>query len=60
MNTISTVSDSADRYRELHIEHLKWLQDQYRLRQQSEHKLDLHRAHLARIQRARELDRDLG
>jgi hypothetical protein len=53
-------SNHSERYRELHVAHLDLMQDRYR-----DQRLDATRQATAsdqasRIQRARELDRDLG
>ncbi len=53
-------SNHSERYRELHVAHLDLMQDRYR-----DQRLDATRQAAAsdqasRIQRARELDRDLG
>jgi len=53
-------SDYSERYRELHVAHMALMQDRYR-----DNRLDATRQaiasdHASRIQRARELDRDLG
>lgn len=53
-------SNHSERYHELHVAHLDLMQDRYR-----DQRLDATRQALAsdqasRIQRARELDRDLG
>jgi hypothetical protein len=57
-NTIN--SDYSERYRELHVAHLQLMQDRYR-----DHRLDSTRQalaseHISRIERARELNMDLG
>ena len=53
-------TDYSERYRELHVHHLALLQDRYR-----DQRLDTTRQALAadqqqRIERSRQLDRDLG
>ena len=53
-------SDYSERYRELHVTHMAVMQDRYR-----DQRLDATRQatvsdQASRIQRARELDRDLG
>ena len=58
--TLAVNSDYSERYRELHVAHLSLMQDRYR-----DQRIDTTRQALAsdqasRIQRARELDRDLG
>ena len=58
--TLAVNSDYSERYRELHVAHMALMQDRYR-----DQRLDSTRQALAsdqasRIQRARELDRDLG
>jgi len=58
--TTAVDSDYSERYRELHVAHTSLMQDRYR-----DQRVDATRQALAsdqatRIQRARELDRDLG
>jgi len=58
--TTAVNSDYSERYRELHMVHMSLMQDRYR-----DQRLDSTRQAIAsdqasRIQRARELDRDLG
>ena len=58
--TTAVNSDYSERYRELHVAHLSLMQDRYR-----DQRIDATRQALAsdqasRIQRARDLDRDLG
>jgi hypothetical protein len=58
--TSAVNSDYSERYRELHVAHMALMQDRYR-----DQRLDSTRQAIAsdqasRIQRARELDRDLG
>jgi len=53
-------SDYSQRYRELHVAHLALLQDRYRDQRLDATRQVLASEHADRIQRARELDRDLG
>jgi hypothetical protein len=53
-------SDYSQRYRELHVAHLALLQDRYRDQRLDATRQALASEHQDRIQRARELDRDLG
>ena len=53
-------SDYSQRYRELHVTHLALLQDRYRDQRLDATRQALASEHADRIQRARELDRDLG
>ena len=53
-------SDYSERYRELHVAHLALMQDRYRDQRVDATRQALASDHASRIQRARELDRDLG
>jgi hypothetical protein len=53
-------SDYSERYRELHVAHLALMQDRYRDQRIDATRQALASDHASRIQRARELDRDLG
>ena len=53
-------SDRSERYRELHVAHMDLMQDRYRDQRVDATRQALAAEHADRIQRARELDRDLG
>jgi hypothetical protein len=53
-------SDYSQRYRELHVAHMDLMQDRYRDQRVDATRQALAAEHQDRIQRARELDRDLG
>jgi len=53
-------SDYSERYRELHVAHMALMQDRYRDQRLDATRQALASDHASRIQRARELDRDLG
>ena len=53
-------SDYSQRYRELHVAHLDLLQDRYRDQRLDATRQALASEHADRIQRARELNLDLG
>lgn len=53
-------SDYSERYRELHVAHMALMQDRYRDQRVDATRQALASDHASRIQRARELDRDLG
>lgn len=53
-------SDYSERYRELHVSHQTLMQDRYRDQRLDATRQALASDHAHRIQRARELDRDLG
>lgn len=53
-------SDHSERYRELHVAHMALMQDRYRDQRVDATRQALASEHADRIQRARELDRDLG
>ncbi len=53
-------SDYSERYRELHVAHMGLMQDRYRDQRLDATRQALASDHEHRIQRARELDRDLG
>ena len=53
-------SDYSERYRELHVAHMDLMQDRYRDQRVDATRQALASDHADRIQRARELDRDLG
>ena len=53
-------SDYSERYRELHVAHMSLMQDRYRDQRLDATRQALASDHEHRIQRARELDRDLG
>ena len=53
-------SDYSQRDRELHVAHLALLLDRYRDQRLDSTRQALASDHASRIQRARELDRDLG
>ena len=53
-------SDYSERYRELHVAHMALMQDRYRDQRLDATRQALASDHADRIQRARELDRDLG
>jgi hypothetical protein len=58
--TTAINSDYSERYRELHVAHLSLMQDRYRDQRVDATRQALASDHASRIQRARELDRDLG
>ena len=58
--TLAVNSDYSERYRELHVAHLNLMQDRYRDQRIDTTRQALASDHASRIQRARELDRDLG
>jgi hypothetical protein len=58
--TLAVNSDYSERYRELHVAHLNLMQDRYRDQRIDATRQALASDHASRIQRARELDRDLG
>jgi hypothetical protein len=58
--TSAVNSDYSERYRELHVAHLTLMQDRYRDQRVDATRQALASDHASRIQRARELDRDLG
>lgn len=53
-------SDHSERYRELHVAHMALMQDRYRDQRVDATRQALASDHADRIQRARELDLDLG
>ena len=53
-------SDYSERYRELHVAHMALMQDRYRDQRLDATRQAIASDQAARIQRARELDRDLG
>ena len=53
-------SDYSERDRELHVAHMSLMQDRYRDQRVDATRQALASDHTDRIQRARELDRDLG
>ena len=58
--TAPVSSDHSERYRELHVAHMALMQDRYRDQRVDATRQVLASDHADRIQRARELDRDLG
>jgi hypothetical protein len=58
--TTTVNSDYHERYRELHVAHMSLMQDRYRDQRVDATRQALASDQAARIQRARELDRDLG
>jgi hypothetical protein len=58
--TLAVNSDYSERYRELHVAHMALMQDRYRDQRVDATRQALASDHASRIQRARELDRDLG
>ena len=58
--TTAVNSDYSERYRELHVAHMSLMQDRYRDQRVDATRQALASDHASRIQRARELDRDLG
>jgi hypothetical protein len=52
--------DYSERYRELHVAHMALMQDRYRDQRVDATRQAIASDHASRIQRARELDRDLG
>jgi len=57
---MSINTDYSERYRELHVSHLALLQDRYRDQRLDDTRQILAREHQNRVERARQLDRDLG
>ena len=53
-------SDYSERYRELHVAHLKLLQDRYRDQRLDSTRQALASEHADRVQRAREFNMELG
>lgn len=53
-------SDYSERYRELHVAHMALMQDRYRDQRLDATRQALASDHADRIQRARELDSNLG
>ena len=53
-------SDYSERYRELHVPHMALMQDRYRDQRVDATRQALASEHQYSIERARELDRDLG
>ena len=58
--TTAVNSDYSERYHELHVAHMSLMQDRYRDQRVDATRQALASDHASRIQRARELDRDLG
>ena len=58
--TSAVNSDYSERYRELHVAHMALMQDRYRDQRLDATRQAIASDQAARIQRARELDRDLG
>jgi hypothetical protein len=58
--TTAVNSDYSERYRELHVAHMALMQDRDRDQRVDATRQALASDQAARIQRARELDRDLG
>jgi hypothetical protein len=58
--TTAVNSDYSERYRELHVAHMSLMQNRYRDQRVDATRQALASDHASRIQRARELDRDLG
>ena len=52
--------DYSERYREMHVAHMALMQDRYRDQRVDATRQALASDQASRIQRARELDRDLG
>jgi hypothetical protein len=57
--TSAVNSDYSERYRELRVAHMALMQDRYRDQRLDATRQALASDHASRIQRARELDRDL-
>jgi hypothetical protein len=53
-------TDYSERYRELHVHHLALLENRYRDQRLDSTRQALAADHQQRIERARQLDRDLG
>jgi hypothetical protein len=53
-------TDYSQRYRELHVSHLALLEDRYRDQRLDSTRQALAADHQQRIERSRQLDRDLG
>ncbi len=53
-------TDYSERYRELHVSHLALLEDRHRDQRLDSTRQALAADHQQRIERARQLDRDLG
>jgi len=58
--TDPVTADYSERYRELHVAHLALMQDRYRDQRLDSTRQVLASEHADRIQRARELNLDLG